>query len=69
MTLQSRAQLLTNHNYSALISQLLRRQETTHNAPSLHGCGVVENKASKVGFQEPFDGGVRLKWIITTVGP
>jgi hypothetical protein len=68
MPLQSRAQLLTNHEHTALIGQLLRHQEITHNAPSIHGCVVVENKVSNVGFQEPFDEWVRLKRIITTVG-
>jgi hypothetical protein len=52
---QSRAQLLTNHNHAALISQLLRHQEITHNAPSIRGCVVVENKGSKLGIQEQFD--------------
>ena len=68
MSLQSRALLLTNHNHPALISQLLRHQEIAHNASSIHGCVVVENKDSKLGFQEPFNEWVCLKGIITTVG-
>jgi len=68
ISLQSRALLLTNHNHPALISQLLRHQEIAHNASSIHGCVVVENKDSKVGFQDPFDEWVCLKRIITTVG-
>jgi len=68
MSLQSGAQLLTNYKHTALISQLLRHQEIAHNASSIYGCVVVENKDSKVDLQEPFDEWVRLKRFVTTVG-
>jgi hypothetical protein len=68
MFLQPRAQVLTNHSHTEPISQLLNHKQITHHTSSIHGCVVVEKKASKLGFQEPFDECFRLKRIIITAG-
>jgi hypothetical protein len=44
MTLEARVHVLANHNHTVLTSQILRDQETAHDASRIRRCVAVENE-------------------------